>query len=109
NLKTGIRTIIDTPILRRLFLLGAPAFFAFGLWNVLLLPMAIRVLGGTDFQYGLQEALTSIGFVVGARSMPGRGDPLPIGNWLIVGYLGMGIGGVFYALSPTIAIAIFWV
>ena len=36
-------------------------------------------------------------------------DRLPIGNWLIVGYLGMGIGGVFYALSPTIAIAIFWV
>ena len=109
NLKTGIRTIIDTPILRRLFLLGAPAFFAFGLWNVLLLPMAIRVLGGTDFQYGLQEALTSIGFVVGALFMARYSDRLPIGNWLIVGYLGMGIGGVFYALSPNIAIAIFWV
>ena len=71
--------------------------------------MAIRVLGGTDFQYGLQEALTSIGFVVGALFMARYSDRLPIGNWLIVGYLGMGIGGVFYALSPTIAIAIFWV
>src|SRR4029079_19135743 len=109
NLKTGIRTIIDTPILRRLFLLGAPAFFAFGLWNVLLLPMAIRVLGGTDFQYGLQGAHTAIGVVLGALFMARYSDRLPIGNWLIVGYLGMGIGGVFYALSPTIRIAIFWV
>ena len=103
NLKTGIRTIVDTPILRRLFLLGAPAFFAFGLWNVLLLPMAIEVLGATEFEYGLQEGLTSIGFVVGALFMARYSDRLPIGNWLIVGYLGMGIGGVFYALSPTIA------
>jgi CRP-like cAMP-binding protein/sugar phosphate permease len=109
NLKTGIRTIVDTPILRTLFLLGAPAFFAFGLWNVLLLPMAIRELGATEFEYGLQEGLTSIGFVVGALFMARYSDRLPIGNWLIIGYLGMGIGGVFYALSPTIAIAIFWV
>ena len=41
NLKIGVRTIRDTPMLRSLFLLGAPVFFAFGLWNVLLLPMAI--------------------------------------------------------------------
>ena len=109
NLKTGIRTIVDTPILRTLFLIGAPAFFAFGLWNVLLLPMAIKVLGGSEFEYGLQEGLTSVGFVAGALFMARYSDRLPIGNWLILGYLGMGIGGVFYAFSPTIAIAIFWV
>ncbi len=109
NLKTGVRTIIDTPILRRLFLLGAPVFFAFGLWNVLLLPMAIKVLGATEFEYGLQEGLTSIGFVAGALFMARYSDRLPIGNWLMIGYLGMGIGGIFYALSPTIAIAILWV
>ena len=65
NLKLGIRAIVDTPMLRHLFLLGAPVFFAFGLWNVLLLPMAIRELGATEFEYGLQEGLTSVGFVVG--------------------------------------------
>src|SRR4030095_10334227 len=69
NLKTGIRTIVHTPILRTLFLIGAPAFFAFGLWNVLLLPMAIRVLGGSEFEYGLQEGLTSVGFVAGAPAL----------------------------------------
>ncbi len=41
NLKAGIGAIRDIPMLRSLFLLGAPVFFAFGLWNVLLLPMAI--------------------------------------------------------------------
>ena len=93
NLKTGVRTIVQTPMLRTLFLLGAPVFFAFGLWNVLLLPMAIKVLGATEFEYGLQEGLTSIGFVAGALFMARYSDRLPIGNWLMVGYLGMGIGG----------------
>ena len=96
-------------MLRNLFLLGAPVFFSFGLWNVLLLPMAIKVLGATEFEYGLQEGLTSVGYVAGALFMARYSDRLPMGNWLMVGYLGMGIGGIFYALSPTIAIAILWV
>ena len=33
-------------------------------------------------------------------SWPSYADRLPIGLWLFVGYLGMGIGGVFYGLSP---------
>ena len=96
-------------MLRTLFLLGAPVFFSFGLWNVLLLPMAIKELGATEFEYGLQEGLTSVGFVVGALFMARYSDRLPIGLWLLVGYLGMGIGGVLYGLSPTIGIAIIWV
>jgi MFS family permease len=55
NLKTGVGTIFHTPMLRSLFLIGAPTFFAFGLWNVLLLPMSIAVLEATEFEYGLQE------------------------------------------------------
>jgi DHA3 family macrolide efflux protein-like MFS transporter len=109
NLKLGIRAIVDTPMLRRLFLLGAPVFFAFGLWNVLLLPMAIKELGATEFEYGLQEALTSVGFVVGSLFMAKYADRLQTGLWVFVGTLGMGIAGVFYGLSPTIVVAIFWV
>ncbi|MEO5965983.1 MAG: MFS transporter [Candidatus Limnocylindrales bacterium] len=109
NLKVGIRAIIETPMLRSLFLLGAPVFFAFGLWNVLLLPMAIKELGATEFEYGLQEGLTSVGFVVGSLFMARYADRLQTGLWVFVGTLGMGISGVFYGLSPTIAIAIFWV
>ncbi len=109
NLKTGVRTIWDTPMLRSLFLLGAPVFFAFGLWNVLLLPMAITVLGGSEFEYGIQEGLTSIGFVLGSLFMAKYADRLQIGLWVFVGYMGMGIAGILYGLSPTILIGIFWV
>ncbi|HEU4546710.1 MAG TPA: MFS transporter [Microlunatus sp.] len=109
NLKTGIRTIAEVPMLRSLFLLGAPVFFAFGLWNVLLLPMAIRVLDASEFEYGVQEALTSVGFVVGSLFMAKYADRLQIGLWVFVGTMGMGISGILYGLSPTIAIAIVFV
>src|SRR4051794_29815265 len=106
NLRLGIRTILGTPMLRSLFLLGAPVFFSFGLWNVLLLPMAIKVLGATEFEYGIQEGVTSIGFVIGSLFMARYASRLHDGLWVFVGYLGMGIAGVLYGLSPTIWVAI---
>jgi MFS family permease len=109
NLKTGIRTIVEIPMLRSLFLLGAPVFFAFGLWNVLLLPMAIKVLGASEFEYGIQEALTSVGFVVGSLFMARYADRLQIGLWVFVGTMGMAISGILYGLAPNIQIAIVWV
>ncbi len=109
NLKIGVRTIWDTPMLRSLFLLGAPVFFSFGLWNVLLLPMAIKVLGGTEFQYGIQEGLTSVGFVLGSLFMARYAGRLATGLWIFVGSLGMGLAGVLYGLSPGIWVAIVWV
>ena len=90
------------PMLRSLFVLGAPVFLAFGLWNVLLLPMAIKVLGGTQFEYGIQEGLTSVGFVVGSLFMAKCADRLQTGLWVFVGTMGMGIAGILYGLSPTI-------
>ncbi len=109
NLKLGIRAIVEIPMLRYLFLLGAPVMFAFGLWNVLLLPMAIRELGATEFEYGIQEALTSVGFVLGSLFMAKYADRLQLGMWVFVGTLGMGIAGILYGLSPTIWIAIVFV
>ena len=109
NLKIGFSTIFKTPIIRSLFLLGAPVFFAFGLWNVLLLPMAIKVLGGTDFQYGVQEGLTSIGFVLGSLFMARYAGKLQIGLWVFVGCMGMGISGILYGLSPNIYVGIVFV
>ena len=109
NLGSGVATIVQTPMLRSLFLLGAPVFFAFGLWNVLLLPMAIRELHGSDFEYGLQEGLTSVGFVVGSLFMAKYSDRLPTGLWVFVGCFGMGISGILYGLSPFISVAIVFV
>ncbi len=109
NLKSGALYMWRTPILRSIFLTGAPVFLSFGLWNVLLLPMAIRVLGGTEFEYGLQEALTSVGFVIGGFFMAKVGDRLAEGTWVVAATIAMGIFGALYGLSPTMAVAIIMV
>jgi MFS family permease len=106
NLKSGAGYMWRTPILRSIFLTGAPVYLSFGLWNVLLLPMAIRVLGGTEFEYGLQEGLTSVGFVVGSFLMAKFGDRLAEGTWIVASTILMGIFGALYGFSPTMAVAI---
>jgi DHA3 family macrolide efflux protein-like MFS transporter len=106
NLKSGARYLWRTPILRSIFLTGAPVFLSFGLWNVLLLPMAIRELNASEFEYGLQEGLTSVGFVVGSFLMARLGDRLPEGAWVVSATIAMGIFGVLYGLAPDINVAI---
>lgn len=106
NLKSGARYLWRTPILRSIFLTGAPVFLGFGLWNVLLLPMAIRELDATEFEYGLQEGLTSVGFVVGSFFMARLGDRLPEGAWIVSATIAMGAFGVLYGLAPDINYAI---
>ena len=106
NLRSGILAIARTPMLRSLFLLGAPIFFVFGLWNVLLLPMAIRELHATEFEYGIQEGLTSVGFVLGSLFMARYSARLQTGLWVFVGSAGMGIASLLYAASPVIGVAI---
>ena len=71
--------------------------------------MAIRVLDGTEFEYGLQEGLTSVGFVVGSFLMARFGDRLPEGSWLVAGTVLMGVFGVLCGLSPNIQVAILMV
>jgi len=106
NLKDGITTLARTPVLRSLFVSGAPIFLSFGLWNVLLLPFAIKALGATEFEYGLQEGLTSVGFVVGSLMMAKYSARLPEGTWIVLSTILMGIIGVLYGFSTSILVAI---
>ena len=106
NLKAGLGALFGTQVLRSLFLVGALMFFSFGLWNVLLLPMSLRELHATEFEYGLQEALTSVGFVIGSLFMARFSGRLPESVWVFVGLLGMGICGVAYASATSIPLAI---
>lgn len=109
NLKSGLSMLVGTPIIRSLFVVGAFMFFSFGLWNVLLLPFTLKVLEATEFQYGLQEGLTSVGFVVGSFFMARFSSKLPEPIWVIVAMTGMGISGVLYGLSTSIGPAILFV
>jgi CRP-like cAMP-binding protein len=106
NLRQGISTLVGTPVIRSLFISGAPIYLSFGLWNVLLLPFAINALHATTFEYGLQEALTSVGFVVGSLMMAKYSARLPEGTWIVFSAIAMGIVGVFYGLATSVWVAI---
>jgi CRP-like cAMP-binding protein len=106
NLKAGAALLFGTPVLRSLFFVSAPVFFSYGLWNVLLLPFATRALGATLFEYGLQEALTSVGFVLGSLLMANLADRWREGQWLSVGFVLMGSVGIGYGLAHNIWLAI---
>jgi CRP-like cAMP-binding protein/sugar phosphate permease len=106
NLRSGLSAVVRTPLIRSLFIVGAFMFFSFGLWNVLLLPFTLNTLGATEFQYGLQEGLTSVGFVAGSFFMARFSSKLPEPAWIVVAMTGMGVCGVLYGLSTSIGVAI---
>jgi DHA3 family macrolide efflux protein-like MFS transporter len=106
NLKSGARFLMNTPVLRSLLLVSLPVYVSFGLWNSLLLPFALRALHATEFEYGLQEALTSVGFVMGSLLMARLADRYREGQWITYSFLGMGLVGVIYAATVSIPLAI---
>lgn len=106
NLKAGGRFLMRTPILRSLFLMAMPLYISFGLVNTLLLPFAKKALGASEAVYGLQEGLTSVGFVAGSLVMAHVTDRLREGQWIAIGVMGMAIFGIAYGLSYSIPIAI---
>jgi MFS family permease len=106
NLRAGVHQLFRTPILRSLFTAQVPVLLAFGLSNALLLPFAVRALGATEFEYGLQEGLTSIGFVVGSLLMASLFDRMREGLWLGVSFLGMALAAIVYSFVHSILLAI---
>ncbi len=108
NLRAGVQVLIDTPMLKSLFLVFALVFVSFGLSNSLLLPFAIKALGATEFEYGVQEAVTSVGFVIGSLWMARVSERLREGQWIALGLIGMALAGIGYAsmraVVPAIAI-----
>jgi MFS family permease len=106
NLRAGVRQLFSTPVLRSLFLVQAVVLVSFGLSNTLLLPFALKALKATEFEYGLQEGLTSIGFVVGSLLMAKLFDRLQAGAWLAISFLGMGLIGIVYSSLQSVTLAI---
>ncbi len=106
NLRAGVGFLWRTPLLRSLFLAYIPVLAAFGLMNSLLLPFSQRALGATEFQYGLQEAFTSIGFVISSLLMAAIFDRMREGPWIALGWIGMGLMGILYSRATSIPLAI---
>lgn len=106
NLKVGLRQLFDTPILRSLVTASIPTLIAFGMSNVLLLPFALRALKATEFEYGLQEGLTSLGFVAGSLLMAGIFDRMREGAWIAASFIGMALASIVYSFTHSIPLAI---
>jgi len=105
NLRAGINTLIKSPILRSIFILWMPATVVIGLSNSLLLPFALRALKATEFEYGLQEGITSLGFVFGSLLMATLAARLREGQWIALSFIGMGLAGAAYSFSHSVPLA----
>ncbi len=106
NLKSGIGYLVKTPVLRSIFLLAFPIAISFGMANSLLLPFATRALNATTFEYGLQEGLTSVGFVIASLLMAIYLKRWREGQWMVVGLMGMGLSAVVYSVLHSVFLAI---
>jgi DHA3 family macrolide efflux protein-like MFS transporter len=106
NLKWGLEYLFKSPVLRSLFFLAIPISISFGLANTLLLPFATRALNAGEFEYGIQEGLTSVGFVVASLLMAAYMDRWREGQWMVVGLMGMGTAALVYSQLHSIPLAI---
>jgi MFS family permease len=106
NLRSGLSFLFENPILKSLYMVSLPVFISFGLWNSLLLPFAKRALDATEFEFGIQEGLTSVGFVVGSLVMARWSHRLREGQWISMSYLLMGLVSAIYSQVSSIGFAI---
>ncbi len=109
NLKGGVKFLYTSPILRSTWIIFPIMGISFGLSNSLLLPFATDALNATEFEYGIQEGLTSLGFVVGSLLMARVADRLPAGQWLTISFLGMGFAQAIYSQLSLISLAFLFV
>ena len=106
NLRAGLQFVRDTVSLRSLLLLYLFVGVLFGFSNALNLPFALRALGATEFEYGLIEGVSMVGFVLGSVFMASRADRLHEGQWVTGSIFLMGVFGIMFALSPSIWFAL---
>ena len=106
NLRAGMNFLVNNTLLRSLLMVSIPILLGFGLWNSLLLPFAERALHASEFEFGLQEALTSVGFVIASLLMVKVGDRLREGQWIAISYFGMALAAIVYSRTTSIPLAI---
>src|SRR5581483_6349565 len=109
NMRGGFAFLFNSQVLRSTFLIFPIMGISFGLGNSLLLPFATRALHATEFEYGIQEGLTSLGFVAGSLLMARFADRLPAGQWLTISFVVMGLSQMVYSQLDSIPLAFLFV
>jgi MFS family permease len=106
NMLEGVRFIKESAVLRSLLLVYVPFILGAYLWNTLLLPFAEQALGASEFEFGLMEGLTSVGFVASSFMMARLADRLREGQWIALGLLSFGVISAIYSRVTLIPLAI---
>ena len=96
----------STPIIRSLLIVLIPAGIAIGLNNSITLPFFDRALGATPLEYGLNEGIASLGFVLGSLLLAGYGERFREGQWYQISLVGMGLSAMAFALTHNLGLAI---
>ena len=106
NLGAGLTFVRSTPIIRSLLIVLIPAGIAIGLNNSITLPFFDRALGATPLEYGLNEGIASLGFVLGSLLLAGYGERFREGQWYQISLVGMGLSAMAFALTHNLGLAI---
>ena len=106
NFRAGLNAVRSTPILRSLFVGIAPIYLIFGLEISLVLPFTLRALGGTELDFGIQQAAEAIGIAIGCSVMARLADRIRAGQWLVISYLGMAAATIIYSFSHSVQLVI---
>jgi CRP-like cAMP-binding protein/predicted MFS family arabinose efflux permease len=106
NLKSGLQVITSTDILRSLFIVYFVMGIMFGFGNAIRLPFTIQALGASEFEFGLLESVTLVGFVVASLLMAQFGDKMRESQWLTISFIGMAFTGIAFSFSNNIYLAL---
>ena len=107
DVRSGLAHLFGTPLLRAIFGLSLAIFFGLGMGNALFLPFVLSELpGGSEFVFGVQEGVMSVGFVLGSVVMASFAARLKERAWISLCLLGIGGAFLVYALSQSVILTV---
>lgn len=108
NLRDGLGFVVHTSALRSLLIVLFFMSLGIGLWNVLLLPFMTTVVHAGSLGFGIEEAVTIIGFVIGSFLLAGVAQRVQASQLYAVGALGMGVTMALIAGTTSLTLVIAW-
>jgi MFS transporter len=104
--RAGIKAVMRMRPIAILVGLMAGSMLSGGIFNVIELPFAEEALGTGDSGYSALVAVLGVGFLLGSLVGAGGGAPSLLKRRFVQGVFLTGLGSLFTAASPTLAIAL---
>lgn len=106
DMRVGLGYLFGHRTLRALQGVGLGLGVIAGVINTLTLPFTLSVLGASETVFGMQEALTAVGFTLGSLVMATFAARFPERVWLATSTIGLGVAALLYALSDAVPLAV---